>query len=204
MWPLTLWTYEGSHIISINQVWIWLDFISLTETNLTFSAYLTTWPQMTFDLGMWSLTSWTYEGSLIVINKSSSVLIRLQLFECGQFYIVSLSYNLTSDNLWPWYVTLDLVNIWGFPCCIYDPSLVEIHQSIWKVTFFHRQQTTEENAIPQSFLLSRWHKKCKFVLDFITILQSVEIRYPLYHFTLGIDDKKHVHHWFKLKQHTVL
>ena len=29
----------------------------------TFSAYLTTWPQMTFYLGIWPLTAWTYEGS---------------------------------------------------------------------------------------------------------------------------------------------
>ena len=88
--------------------------------------------QMTFDLGM------TFDG----MNMKVHILYQLtkfgsnrtsQLFKWGHFHIFSLSYNLTSDDLWPWYVTFDLINKWGFPCCIYDPTLVEIHQSIWKV-----------------------------------------------------------------------
>ena len=67
------------------------------------------------------------------IDKPSLVQIRLQLFKWGHFHIFSLSYNLTSDDLWPWYMTFDLINKWGFPCCIYDPTLVEIHQSMWKI-----------------------------------------------------------------------
>ena len=50
-------------------------------------------------------------------------------------------------------MTLDLINKWGFPCCIYDPTLVEIHQSMWKiepnVNPFHNWQqqktTTTDN-----------------------------------------------------------
>ena len=67
------------------------------------------------------------------INKPSLVQIRLQLFKWGHFHIFSLSYNLTSDDLWPWYMTYDLINKFGSPCCIYDPNLVEIHQSMWKI-----------------------------------------------------------------------
>ena len=63
IWPLTAWTYEGSHIISINQVWFQWDLNFSNDTPFTFSAYLTTWPQMTFDLDMWPLTSSTNEGS---------------------------------------------------------------------------------------------------------------------------------------------
>ena len=96
------------------------------------SAYFTTWPLMTFDLGIWPLTTWTYEGSYH-INKPSLVPIRRQLFKWGHFQIFSLSYNLTSDDLWPWYVTFDLINNWGLPCCIYDLTLVEIHRSMWKL-----------------------------------------------------------------------
>ena len=51
--PLTTWTYKGSHIISINQVWFESDFNFSNEATFTFSAYLITWPQMTFDLDMW-------------------------------------------------------------------------------------------------------------------------------------------------------
>ena len=76
-WPLTLicdlltpWTFESSHIMSINQVWFKSDFNLSNKTIFTFSAYLTTWPQMTFDLGICPLTAWTYEGShFLPINQ---------------------------------------------------------------------------------------------------------------------------------------
>ena len=83
------------------------------------------------------------------INIPSLVPIGLQLFKWGHFHIFSLPYNLTLDELWPWYVTFDLINKWGFPCCIYDPTLVEIHQSMWKVepnvNPFSQQETTTKN-----------------------------------------------------------
>ena len=93
------------------------------------------------------------------------VQIRLQLFKWGHFHIFSLSYNLTSDDLWPWYMTFDLINKWGFPFCIYDPFLVEIHQSMWKIEpnvnpFFHnrqQQQTKGDKGIPKC-LSCRQHK----------------------------------------------
>ena len=61
--PLTAWTYKVSHIILINQVCFQSDFNFSNGAIFTFSAYLTTWPQMTFDLDIWSLTSSTNEGS---------------------------------------------------------------------------------------------------------------------------------------------
>ena len=63
LWPLTTWTYKGFHIISINQVWFKSDFNFSNEAVFTFSAYLSTWPQITFDLGTWPLTSSTNEVS---------------------------------------------------------------------------------------------------------------------------------------------
>ena len=82
------------------------------------------------------------------INKPSLVPIGIQLFKWGHFHIFSLSYNLTSDDLWPWYVTFDLINKWGFSCCIYDPTLVEIHQSMRKlepnVNLFSQQQDNRQ------------------------------------------------------------
>ena len=53
------------------------------------------------------------------------------------------------DFRWP--LTLDIwpltcMNIWRFPYCIYYPTLVEIHQSMWKiepnVNLFSQQTTT--------------------------------------------------------------
>ena len=49
------------------------------------------------------------------INKPSLVQIGLQFFRWGHFHIFSLSYNLTSDDLWPWTMTFDCMNIWRFP-----------------------------------------------------------------------------------------
>ena len=96
---LTAWTYEGSHIISLNQLWFQSDINFSNEAIFTLSAYLTTWPRMTFDLSMWPLTSSTNEGSHAA-PVSSFAPIGLQLFNWGQFYIFSLSYNLTSYDLW--------------------------------------------------------------------------------------------------------
>ena len=48
---------------------------------------------------------------------------------------------------------LDLINKWGFPCCIYDPSLVVIHQSMWKIepnVNPFSQQKTDNNYSGQS------------------------------------------------------
>ena len=42
------------------------------------------------------------------------------------FTFFSPSYNLTSDDLWPWYVTFDLMNIWRFPYYTNKSSLVPI------------------------------------------------------------------------------
>ena len=112
-WPLTLicdllttWIYEGSHIILMNQVWFKSNFNFSNEAIFTFSAYLSTWPQMTFDVGMTfvCMNIWRFP---YFINKPSLVPIGLQLFKWGHFHIFSLSYNLTSDDLWPWYVTFD-------------------------------------------------------------------------------------------------
>ena len=55
----------------------------------------------------------------------------------GEFYIFELSYNLTSDDFWPLNVPFDLINKWLSPCCMYAPTLVEIHQSMWEV---HEEQ----------------------------------------------------------------
>ena len=164
LWPLTTWTYEGFHIISINQVWFKLDFNFSNEVIFTFSAYLTTWPQMTFDLGIWPLTAWKYEGPhFISINQ---VWFKSDLNFSNEA-IFTFSAYLT---IWP-QMTFDLINKWGFPCCIYDPTLDEIHQSMWKIEpnvnpFFttdnnrHQQTTTTDNNRGQSdpyvsFLLLR-------------------------------------------------
>ena len=71
---------------------------------------------VTFDLmNMWRFPHF--------INKPSLVPIRFQLFKWGKFYILCPSYNLTSDDIWPWYKTFDRMSI---PYCINKLSLVPI------------------------------------------------------------------------------
>ena len=127
-WPLTSWSCKGSYIISINQGWFQLDLNFSNEVSPSYN--LTSddlWPwYMTFDC-------MNSHGVPYCINKPSLVPTGLQFFKWGHFHICSVSYNLTSDDLWPSYVTSDLINKWGLPCCIYDSTVVEIHQSMWKV-----------------------------------------------------------------------
>ena len=131
LWPLTAWRYEGFHINKPSLVQIGLPTFQIRPFHIFSLSYNLNsddlWPwYMTFDcMNVWRFTYY--------INKPSLVQIGLQLFEWGHFHIFSLSYNLTSNDLWPWYMTFDLINKWGFPCCIYDPTLVKIHQSMWKI-----------------------------------------------------------------------
>ena len=135
----------------INQVCFKSDFNFSNETIFTFSAYLTTWPPMTFDLVTWPLSAWTYEGSHIIPINQVWFTMDFNFSSKSKFTFSTLSYNLTSDDLWPWYMTLDLISKWGFPCCIYEPTLVEIHQSMWKiepnVNPFSQQTTTGDKVI---------------------------------------------------------
>ena len=85
---------------------------------------------MTFDfMNMWRF--------LHYINKPSLDAIGPQLFKWGEFYILSPSYNLTSDDLWPWYMTFDHMNIQSVPYFINTPSLVSIGLQLFKWSHFH-------------------------------------------------------------------
>ena len=128
LWPLTAWTYEGFHIISINQVWFKSDFNFSNEAIFTFSAYLTTQPQMTFDLGTWSLTAWTYDGSHNVsINQ---VWFKLD-FNFSNEAIFTFSAYLTTQPR----MTFDL-GTWSLTAWTYDGSHnVSINQVWFKLDF---------------------------------------------------------------------
>ena len=113
------------------------------EVNFIFWAHLTTWP-----LSIWPFIAWSYKGSHIV----SIYKIQFQL-DYNFTNQATFTFDLTSDDLWPWYITFDFTNKWGFPYCIYDPTLVENHQNMWMLgpnvnPFSWKQQTTGEKAIP--------------------------------------------------------
>ena len=190
-WHLTLISHLLGHMVLTGpQVHKWVKFYIFRLSYKLTSHDL--WPSsVTFDL----MNMWRF---LLYINKLSLVSIRLLLSKWGEFYIFSPSYNLTSDDLWHWYMTFDhmniqkvplcinklslvpirlqlfkwghfhifslttwpqmtfdLINKWGFLCCIYDPTLVEIHQSMWKlepnVNLFYIQQQQQQQQ--------RWTKR---------------------------------------------
>ena len=91
---------------------------------------------MTFDLDLWPFDRMNIWRFPYYINKPSLIQIGLQLFKWGHFHVYSLSYNLTSDDLWPWYMTFDRMNIWGFSYYINNPSLVSI-----RLQLFNREAT---------------------------------------------------------------
>ena len=86
-----------------------------------------------------------------------------EMEKCNQFYICShfYIYILTSDDLWPWYVTFDLINIWRFPCCIYDQSLVTIGHCMEKkwtnvINFTYAATFTYTSWPRMTFDLGMW------------------------------------------------
>ena len=127
MWSFIHFANKPSLVpIGLQLFKIRVNFTFLSPSyNLTSDDLWRPW-YMTFD-------HMNIQRVLHCINKPSLVPIGLQLFKWGNFHIFSLSYNLTSDDLWPSYVTFDFINKYGFLCCIYDPTLVEIHQSMWTV-----------------------------------------------------------------------
>ena len=74
-WLVTFDLMNIQRFPSINQVWFQLFHLFKWDQFQMFS--LTTWSQMTFYLGIWPPTSWTYEGShIIFFNKILIILIK--------------------------------------------------------------------------------------------------------------------------------
>ena len=100
-WPLTAWTYEGSHIISINQVLFQWAINFSNKAIFTFSAYLTTWPHMTFDFDLWP-----HQPGSHVIQVVSEKIIQSSLFYCGKSKQKHSNNTPTAKNI-----------IYNFPVC---------------------------------------------------------------------------------------
>ena len=105
LWMMQIYTWPLSHTCWGHMVLIgpevckWVKFyiFRLAYTLISHELWLSF---VTFDLmNMWRFPHY--------INKPSLVPIGLQLFKWGEFYILSPSNNLTSDDLWPWYTIFD-------------------------------------------------------------------------------------------------
>ena len=131
-WPLISLTYEGA------LLHLWPKFGCNRNYTFNFSKKLykfyifhLTWPQMTLDFGTWSLTSLTYKGTHIASLTQVCFQSDFNFSKETQITKIFPPY-LTSDDLWPWYVTFDLINIWVNPYCIFHLSLVVIGHQLFK------------------------------------------------------------------------
>ena len=68
---------------------------------------------------------------------------------------------LSSCDLWPWYVTYKLSDIWRFPCCncIYDPIFIAILYGEVIANVDRQTQTKDAAIIIRPFLLENLHCK---------------------------------------------
>ena len=67
--------------------WLQLDLKFANEWNLTFSSYFTTKPPLSFDFGMWHLTSWIMKVPMLE-TQTKLVPIGHQLFKWDQFNVL--------------------------------------------------------------------------------------------------------------------
>ena len=119
-WPLTSWACKGSYILSINQVWFQSDVNFSNEVNLTYWAHFTTWPLMTFDLGIWYLTARTYKWSHIVsINQVWLQSIQTLIFQMCRISHFQMRWTFWAHlTTWPWYIIFYGMNIQRVPYCM--------------------------------------------------------------------------------------
>ena len=133
--------------------------------NFTFWVHLPTWLLMTFDLGIWLLTAWTYKGFQTKFGSN-----RTSNFSNEATF--TFSAYLTT---WP-QITFDL-DMWHLTSStnegshvapmtqLWLKSPVEIHQSMWwkvepNVNLFSQLQATVEKSDPcLSFLLKQATQK---------------------------------------------
>ena len=109
MWPLTSLTFEGAPIASLTQVKLWSDFNFSKETWIIIQILYFS-PNLTSD----DLDLINIQRNPYCIFKPSLVPIGLQLFK-GDPYNENQHFppNLTSDDLWPWYINLiNLLQLW--------------------------------------------------------------------------------------------
>ena len=79
---------------------------------------------MQIDTWPWFHTCW---GHMVIIGPQGCKRVK--------FYIFRLSYKLTSHDLWPSFVTFDLMNMWRFPHYINKPSLLQIWFQLFHIIF---------------------------------------------------------------------
>ena len=115
--------FSLSYILTLNDLWPWY---------------------MTFDhMNIWRIP--------YCINKPSSVPIGVQLFKWGHSYIFSISYNLTSDDLWPHQqLQVPMWHLWpNFVLCLESIKACGSYMLYTLyVNLFSQQTTTGDKVIP--------------------------------------------------------
>ena len=156
LWFSTLFTCEGSWIISIYQVWFQSDFSFSNEETW---ALLTTSPLMIIIFDPMNIQRVPYCINNQVWFQSD--------FNFSNEVTFTFSANHTA---WRWCVTFDIFNKWGSQFASMTQALVEIHRSMRKfkpnVYLFSQQTTTTGEKVTPVFSFSSkagdTHKKMYF------------------------------------------
>jgi hypothetical protein len=86
-------------------------------------------PSVLINFTQVGLTTYFWKSQLVKFDRHDSP-------PTVQFDMFRLFYNLTSDDIWPWFVTFDLINIWRFQCYIKNLHLVPIGLQIGQFYMF--------------------------------------------------------------------
>ena len=89
----------------------------------------------------WIIVSKSYGNTSIYVDT----VVNFPNYHIHNTYILRTT-NRMSDHIVSFWTKFRQDKKWGFPCCIHNPTLVEIHQSMWKVepnvNLFSQQTTT--------------------------------------------------------------
>ena len=165
LWIMQIVPDLDPHLLGSHWFWLVLKYANDSNFFSHFQAILQvdlTWPLTSFfDL-------WLNEHVKVPTsyNKPCLVPIKLQLFKWGVFYIIlNPSYDLTSDDLWPWYMAFDHMNIQRVPYSINKPSLIPNFNFSKAATFTFSPHLTTWPKMTIDIdatldLISKWEFSC--------------------------------------------
>ena len=100
-----------------------LHYIKKVSLNFTFWAHLTSWPLMTFNLGIWSLTTWT-------CNKSHNVSINQVWFQSDFNFLNEATFTFSAYfTTWP--QTIFDLDMWPLTSLTNEGSHVASMTQLW-------------------------------------------------------------------------
>ena len=140
-------------ILHLTQVWLQLVIIwKRNGQNKKCIPNITSWPQVTFDLGMWPLTSFTYEGFHIASTKKKCTPILHRSWGLYLNYHIQDSGRIPVGILAPKFLCYFTPKSWVIikhlckerSLSTLTAPLHKSNKSIWLVQWYWTKQTTAD------------------------------------------------------------